>query len=260
MARLTDRIRTDRYVTAMAAGDTIALIEQRVRNLLTHGRRISMTHRYVYADDAGFNTRTPELYTGLTQDGDVNTWSNGTGFGVNLRPGLRGFGVSAYASDGNATEAEAWKRYHATKHGDHWTRRRDMTVVTIEGGLDNDGPARDDSLTVQCWNQHGVCTEMVIGFDYDTGPGRLTRLRAELQEHVDNLDGKRTGDRNMLEYVLHVLARTADLRADDDAEVTALRDAAQAAKFNYGDMLPADRMVFVEWLNRRADRLEGKDV
>lgn len=271
MSPSPQRVLTERNVHSMAALDTIDLIEQRVRNLLSHGRRITVACRpYTWTGGA------PEVTAGLTVAEDVKAWRDGDGAGFSVLLATSGpsigqrLGVAAYGSDGNTTQAEAWKRYHAGKaeSSDWHERRRDMTHVQIVGGLRGDGPARDDSLTIQSWNRDGVCSETVVAFDYDTGPGRLTRLRQEVQDHIDNLADKQPWDnRAMFEHVLQELGCTADMRADIDvdAEVTALRDAAQAAKSNDGDRLPyGNRSAFVDWLNRRADRfaahLEGKDA
>jgi hypothetical protein len=167
-----DRIATQRHTDAMVALDTFDLITARIRKLLSWNRRISMTQRYTYID------RPPELEVGLTLDAEgsnggitVGGGTAGRFFGVALRPGITtGFGFGAYASDGNGTEAEVWKRYHAAKGiaGSPFDRRRDMTLVTLNGGLDGDeGPARDDLIVVRAWNRDGVCDEKVIGFDTD---------------------------------------------------------------------------------------------
>lgn len=166
-----DRIATERYINAVVALDTFDLIVARVRKHLSWGRRISMTQRYTYLD------RAPELEVGLTLDTEernggitVGGDSNGRFFGVTLRPGLMtGFGFGAYASDGNRTAEEAWKRYHAGENAaDHWSKRRNMTLVTLTGGMEGDlGPARDDLIVIRAWNQHAVCEEKVIGFDTD---------------------------------------------------------------------------------------------
>ncbi|MEV2239570.1 hypothetical protein [Micromonospora sp. NPDC049891] len=162
------RILAMRECSAMVALDTMPHLVTRIRNLLSHGRRITMTQRYTYVD------RPPEVTAGLTvdtraYDGGISEHRRDDGhhFGVRLRPGAgSGFGLSAYACDGNRTEAEAWKRYHAGKDAtDVWAQRRNMTVVEIVGGLPGDGPARDDRLIVREWNDSGVCDERVIVFD-----------------------------------------------------------------------------------------------
>jgi hypothetical protein len=163
MAPTPDRILRERHITCMAALDTMPHIVTRVQNLLAHGRRITTTQRYTYVDQP------PEVTAGLTVD-RVNPWTqkNGnTGIAVHLNPGLTaGFGVGAYAGE-NDTEAGEWKKYHAAASisDDPFKRRRDMTRVTITGGLPDDGPARDDQLIIRAWNRDGVCQETVVAFD-----------------------------------------------------------------------------------------------
>ncbi len=169
----TARIGRQRHCTAMVALDTVDQIADRIVNLLSHNRRITIAHRY-----ATYTDSPAELAVGLTVDGDPKRWrqDNGAGFHVRLKPGITaGFGFAAYGHDGNTTEAEAWQRFHAAKaEADSWfDRRRDMTWVEIVGGLAADGPARDDRIVIRAWNRDGVCDEKVIGFDYgDDEEGR----------------------------------------------------------------------------------------
>ncbi|MER7166765.1 hypothetical protein ABT336_11975 [Micromonospora sp. NPDC000207] len=163
-----DRILAMRNVTCMAALDTMPHIAARIRNLLSHGRRITLTQRYTYLD------RPPEVTAGLTLDPDARSGGihesirdDHHHLGVTLRPGLMsGFGIAAYASDRNAVESEVWKRYHAAKDAtDRWLKPRRMTRVDITGGLSGDGPARDDKLVIRAFNDDAVCDEKVIAFD-----------------------------------------------------------------------------------------------
>jgi hypothetical protein len=150
-----DRILARRDCTAMAAPDTIHAIAQRVRNLVSHGRRITTVRRYTYID------RPPDVTAGLTVEG-VKEWKqhDAAGIAVYLKPGpTAGFGIAAYSSDG-ATEADVWARYHRDS-----SDRRDMTEVRIVGGLPGNSPARDDQLVIRHWNQHRVCEETVVAFD-----------------------------------------------------------------------------------------------
>lgn len=155
-----ERIERQREVTAMVALDNIDAIVGRVRNMLADERRITLARRYLHTDAP------VEVTAGLTVYGNPEAWgqSNGMGFAVHLKPGLlTGFGFGAYSGEAD-TEADVWKRYHAYPDD-----RRDMTEVRITGGLANRGACRDDQLVIRKWNQHRVCTETVVVFDYDTG-------------------------------------------------------------------------------------------
>jgi hypothetical protein len=221
MPAVIDRIRTQRYVEAMAALDTFDLLTARIRKLLSWQRRISLTQRYTYVDCP------PELHTGFTlntdaYDGGISEGGNNGGrhFGVNLRrPGRHdGFGFSAYASDGNATEAEALARYRAGENPtDHWDKRRNMTLVTINGGMDGDwGPARDDLIVVRAWNSDAVCEEKVIAFDCGPQHG-VDRLARHLyltdcgddQVTIEHWDSGAAGDGVYRKYTVRAEAAIA---------------------------------------------------
>lgn len=152
-----ERIRTDFYVSAMVAGDTIELLAERVKRLVSHGRRIAMTQRYIHTGNP------PHLFAGLTV-ASTNTWPDA--FSVRLEPGaLFGFGFSVE----QATEAEAWKLYHTglADSPDFQRRRRDITHVEITGGVY--GASRDDQIVISEWNGDGACDERVIAFDNTRG-------------------------------------------------------------------------------------------
>jgi hypothetical protein len=171
-----DRCRTQRDLHAMVALDNIDVLAERVTNLLSHGRRITLSRRYTYIDEPS------QVTAGLILDREPNLWHarDGAGFGVSLKPGLTaGFGFSCYGHDGNTTEKEAWARFHAAESiADDWfKRRRDMTEIRITGGLPSDGPARDDRLVIRAWNRDGVCNEVVVAFDYDTRDGHEEEQR-----------------------------------------------------------------------------------
>lgn len=164
-----DRIRTQRHVEAMAAVDNFDMLTARVRKLLSWGRRMTLTQRYTYVDEPPTVTAGLMLDTSAWQGGfSEGSNADGRHFGVTLRPGLlAGFGFSAYASAGNRFEADVWKRYRAGKDAaNHWDKRRNMTMVTINGGMDGDqGPARDDLIVIRAWNSDAVCDEKVVAFD-----------------------------------------------------------------------------------------------
>jgi len=205
-----DRLRTRREATAMVALDTIDVLAERVTNLLAHGRRMTLARRYTYVDSP------PNVTTGLILDGEPRAWKQegGAGFGVHLKPGLlNGFGFSCYAHDGNATEKEAFARYHAGKSmsDDPFARRRDMTEVRIVGGLPGDGPARDDEVVIRHWKADGVCDERVVAFDYDTGRHNdLIKVRDELREHMANIKDQQPWDNgDMFDRLLRALDANA---------------------------------------------------
>lgn len=162
----TDRLNHDREVRAAVALDTIDILADRVRNLLASGRRMTLVNRYTYIDAP------PTVTAGLTVDGEPQCWRNaqGSGFVVRLKPGvLCQFGFAAYTGE-HDTEADAWRRYHDGKSiaDNYLERRKNVTEVTMVGGLPNSGPGRDELLVIRAWNRDGVCEETVVAFDYDT--------------------------------------------------------------------------------------------
>jgi hypothetical protein len=160
MTASPDRIRTQRHVTAMAALDTVDLLAERVTQLLSHGRRMTIARRYTYMDCA------PEVTAGLTLSSPPRRWASDRGRGFQAALSGTGFGFSAYPGEAD-TEAEVWARYHAGEAAseDLFKRRRDMTYVEIVGGMAGDGPARDDLIVIRAWNGDGVADERVVAFD-----------------------------------------------------------------------------------------------
>lgn len=157
--RSPERIRYMREnLSVMVALDTIELLADRVVKLLGDKRRMTIARRYLDGNAP------VELLTGLTlrEEPQRRRQEHGSGFHVYLDPGLlTGFGFSAYAGE-NDTERESWARWHAGE-------RAHLTSVIVTGGLANDGPSRSDLLVVRSWNGSRVCTETVVGFDYETG-------------------------------------------------------------------------------------------
>lgn len=168
------RFADERDVWSFAAPDTLDLIRERVANLLSHGRRITMVDNYLIAE------RTPTVRAGMHHHGGIETWGSLTGgtrqagFTVRLygepdpdmavqRGWSESFSVSACVTE-DATEADAIRRYRAAeKEG---RPRRNFTRVNITGGCGADCPARDDLLEIVHWNDHGVGREWVIAFDH----------------------------------------------------------------------------------------------
>jgi hypothetical protein len=150
------------------------------------------------------------MKVGLTV-GEVKVWKrdDSAGIGVHLRPGLEGFGINAYSGEAD-TEKEAWARFHADTNTPK--KLRDLTEVTINGGMTGDGPARDDLLVIREWNTHGVCDERVIGFDY--GPDRQ-RQQETLARHLWIADAGDPGKWDALGYTDDELRAPFYRRADE---------------------------------------------
>ena len=159
----------------MATMDTMPVIEQRIRNLLRWGRRITIVQSWIHGTDSG----NPDVKVGLTIDtaayqGGLRSHRGDDqhGFAVYLRPGLSGFSVHAYAHE-DATEEDAWRRYHNEE-----TRRSNLTRLIIDGGFDGDhGPRNDDQILIENWNENGVGQRTMIAFD--PGPGYRERAESD---------------------------------------------------------------------------------
>lgn len=156
-----DRFRQHRHVVAMAALDTVPLLAARVDNILRAGRRITLVYS---VGSLGPTNVTPGLH--VYEDTRLTVSDTYAGYHVNLGPGLHGFGFGAYHHDDADAEYNVWARYHASPK-----LRVDMTMVKITGGLDNDGPARDDMIRIVRWNGEGVQVETVVAFDYGDTAG-----------------------------------------------------------------------------------------
>jgi hypothetical protein len=188
-------------VTEMVAMDTIVPLAQRVIALFGHGRRVTKAARFVYDDgtDSGL-----ELKAGLLPAASphLDIRSDKTvSFHVQLgASSLDGFGFSAFPSD-MENSAELWGRYHQGPAG-----RRNMTQVTLTGGLPGNGHGSNDQLIVRHWNSYGVCREITIVFDGGTGPCRLAPLRMQLDDFMTGLRDMQPWDiRAMLENIQNEL-------------------------------------------------------
>jgi hypothetical protein len=178
------RILSEHDIDAMVAGDTVDLLVERVTGMVTAGRGMALAVREsTYTNppvvltsgwkldtsarsggvwvDRNFSAHDGQLHSlwcgiALTTGGD--RYEDQMGFG---------FGESLHKNSGNATEREAWDRYHQhqAEHDDHFQRRRDMTHIAIIGGVPGRRYTAKDSITVSAWNRDGVCTEKVLGFD-----------------------------------------------------------------------------------------------
>ncbi len=202
MAPDVGRFLNQRDVRGMAAPDTIDAIIARVQALLSHGRRMTLVRRYTFQDDTA-----PTVVAGLTvavMDRPVNVWKNATdaGIGVQLDPGINSFGIST-AGAWDATEEAAWARYHREKADPRYKGPENFTEVIFRGGLPNDGPARDDQLTINAWNSNGVCIQTVVAFDYDgERPRRDDQVAAWLKARRDQYKHGQTDEAVAIHYAL----------------------------------------------------------
>jgi hypothetical protein len=171
------RIRRQGWVRCAVAVDTLPAIAGRITNLLSHGRRITLTERAV--ENPAAET---EVKVGLTLcpgDGNLTLITTPTGlhFGVSLMPAgggiATGFGLGAYRTDGNDTEANVWDRIH--RHGSGSFNRTNIVTVEFHGGTDPNSYGREDRIVIHRWNSHGYHTERVVAFD----PGPSEQQRAD---------------------------------------------------------------------------------
>lgn len=171
--RGAERIRTDRsYVQALVASDTFALLADRVERMLSHGRRISIATR-------GFHLGGDmEVKAGLTVDRIERRAGTGfCAFHVHLGPDLAtGFGFSVPTGDDALTEQQAWARFYTAE------TRYNQTRLIMKGGLADDGPARDDQITLDRWNSEGYRRQTVVVFDYGPDPDEDGHVVTELRK------------------------------------------------------------------------------
>lgn len=215
MTARPNRLAYQRHVTEMIALDTIVSAHSRVCNLLAHGRRMTMVTRLIRKDGT---SGTPDVRAGLTLAEPVTMREHHGGVSVAavLSGSVRnGIGFSAFPGE-SETAAAVWASYRA---GD----RRDMTQIKITGGMTSDGPAADDQLIVQQWDESGQCRETVIGFDYGTGPCNLLGTRTRVDDVLNNLSDQQPWDiRKLLEEVQRVLWDHVNHPAGDVAALLAL--------------------------------------
>lgn len=192
------RIMNNRAVKAMVAADTYQDLAARVANLFGHHRHISLVEGQLYPD--GTRDGTPQLRTGLTLLRPAEKWTRtdgARGITVALQPDLCSLGFSVGGAD-TPDERAQWERHDA---GD----LAGLTQVRITGGMNGDGPARDDTLVIRQWNDRATCRETIIGFDYGTGPCNLTTLLPELDQYMATRTAISAPDRVMLERIQGLL-------------------------------------------------------
>jgi hypothetical protein len=152
---------------AFAAPETIPEIARRITNLVNAagGRRMAVVRRYL---DSGGRSL-DDFCVGLrvdrtTRKGGIDFWEQtnpvGSGFSVLLTPGLRSFGVSAYAHD-IPNEKDAAHRWHE-RNGQ---QRTDVTLVVIQGGQAEGFYGRNDSIEITHYNQYAVGVQHTVRFD-----------------------------------------------------------------------------------------------
>lgn len=83
-----------------------------------------------------------------------------------LRPGIHGFGFSCYAREAE-TEAQVAKRFHANRQD-----VRNLTVVRFDGWAGQ--PCREDTITIEHWNDHGVLMRTEVFFEAEPWERRQT--------------------------------------------------------------------------------------
>ncbi len=185
---MIDRILREDDVEAMVAADSFDVIVERVRPMVTAGRRMVLAVReYTYTH------RPPKVYAGLELDTSAREggfWTQA--YDRDPEPGIHslwcgivltnggsryedqiglGFGEDVYPYSGNETERQAWDRYHKhqAEHSDHFQRRRDMTHLSISGGLPGYRYRTTDQIVISAWNRDGVATEKVLAFEPEDG-------------------------------------------------------------------------------------------
>lgn len=165
---ISDRF-TSRECWAYAALDTIDPLIDHVLGILGEGREMTLVHRYrTSRDTADMGLGNATIKTGLTVadpaeynvpviDRFEQPHPHGKGLRVLLQPGLMtGFGFSAYAHDA-PTEQAVRTRYNSKD-----LRRTNITLVRTSGWPGS--PSREDRIEIEDWNDHGVCSDVVVAF------------------------------------------------------------------------------------------------
>lgn len=157
-------------VEALVASDTFDLLVERIRGLFSHDRRVVWIERQI-------NTERPDqmtVRTGLRLETTAD-WGcedpievTESTFGIpsrslNVRlitPGSTyAFGFTA-GERTSAQMSDAWNRRGRALH-------KPVTQVRIDGWADT--PSRDDSITIERWNDDAVGTITTVQFQADWG-------------------------------------------------------------------------------------------
>ena len=153
-----------RTLHAFAAQDTIEVIVERMINLVSSGRRMTMVEYYGDSDSS------PRVQVGLTLDPTArekglqrwtSSYLNQNGISFYLTPGIGSFGVSS--SDHTMSEDDVAEKYHAgrCRHG------VDLVRVEIVGGTSGDprDVSQADCIHIRRLNEHGVTMVTEVYFD-----------------------------------------------------------------------------------------------
>lgn len=150
--------------------ENIGHIADRIERLAASGRRMTIVEMI------GESDRPYKVTTGLTLNhqamgGAINRRDDG--ISVYLDPGIQGFGVHAWRwktlaqLHAELDQASQYRKDHKLTKRDVFGRDPENTYVDIHGGLDGDGPGREDRIEIRDLNQHGVMLTKVIAFDDD---------------------------------------------------------------------------------------------
>lgn len=150
-----------RNTHAFVTPDTVDLLADKLVGIIAD-RRMTKMHRYL-----GEQSGTPRLFSGMRvdrrSDDDGVSRRSGQSVGVSLASHARGLeGVSFGVPIHDESEEKVAHRYRHPE--EQWLgQRRDITFVELDGWPGS--PARDDSIRVEYWNEHGVGQETILVFD-----------------------------------------------------------------------------------------------
>lgn len=153
---IEDRCRL-RDTHAFVVADTVDPLADKLLGIIAD-RRMAKVHRYL-----GESAGSPRVFVGLRVD--QRSFSPITrlprqGVALHLAGQWKLEGLALWAEDGS--EQAAARRYH---HPDkEWLgQRRNITKVELQGWPGS--PSREDLITIEHWNEHGVGQETIVAFD-----------------------------------------------------------------------------------------------
>ncbi len=173
-------VETDDQAEAMVAADSHQAIAARIHRMVTAGRGMVLAVR-----EFTYTGRPAVLYAGLRLDSEhyggglaVSDHGDQLSFSARLtNGGMRiddvrwfGYSVRTFQHSGNESEEQAWQRFRAKRaEGDRSERRHNMTHVEFVGGLPGWKWQTTDRITITDWNDDGVASEWVLGFEPGEG-------------------------------------------------------------------------------------------